>query len=73
MNGLADSTTYYFSVRAYDAVGDLSAFSAEVSTTTPTKTRLTGTNPACYVAVVKRNLNLLLTNALLLTSAAVGF
>jgi large repetitive protein len=33
VSGLTDGTTYYFAVRAYDALGELSAPSAEVSVT----------------------------------------
>jgi hypothetical protein len=33
LSGLSDGTTYYFAVKAYDAIGDLSSPSAEVSAT----------------------------------------
>jgi len=34
VNSLADGTTYYFAVRAYDAIGDMSNLSSEVYATT---------------------------------------
>ena len=38
LSGLNDGTTYYFAVTAYDATGDVSGFSNQVSYTTPTAT-----------------------------------